>query len=150
MKFNVNQVYSTRSIGDHDCIFHYLIVKRTETSVWIQPLNQWGEVQDSISRKKISLYEGEETIYPEGKYSMCPVLGAKDKNLLASPEKIKLQKEYLDINEKIMEYKEIALELMNNFSGEALKVRMQYHESEYGIDFLEKRLDKLRKQITAA
>jgi hypothetical protein len=66
MKFQTGRKYYCTSICDSGCRFEYSITKRTEKSLWI------GEKRFSI---KIS-DEGE-FIYPEGRYSMCPVLRAE-------------------------------------------------------------------------
>ena len=41
-KFNVNQIYSVRSICNYECIFSYVITKRTAKTVWIQSVNDDG------------------------------------------------------------------------------------------------------------
>ena len=69
IKFEVNKTYATRSAGDHDCIFDYTILDRTEKSVKICV---WGE----IKRRKIHVYEGVERFLPHGRHSMCAVISA--------------------------------------------------------------------------
>ena len=70
-QFQVGQTYSTRSACDYDCIFSFAVVGRTEKTVKI---NYHGKV----TSKKIKIYDGLETIYPLGSYSMAPVLSADD------------------------------------------------------------------------
>ena len=69
-KFEENKEYSTRSICDHDCIFTYKVIKRTEKNIWIQGYGK------EVTRRKVKIYNNSEMIYPEGTYSMCPVLKA--------------------------------------------------------------------------
>lgn len=71
-KFKTDIVYSCRSTCDHNCIWSFEIIKRTNKSVWIK------NIDNNISRKVISIYNGEEQIFPLGKYSMAPILGAND------------------------------------------------------------------------
>ncbi len=71
VSFEVGKTYSTRSACDHECIFSYKITRRTDKSVWVSENGLKPE-----ERRKISTFEGVESIYPDGKYSMCPVLRA--------------------------------------------------------------------------
>lgn len=72
-KFEVDETYQTRSICDNNCIFSYKVIKRTPKMLVI-------ESRGRQYRTKIHLsWNGEEEIiYPAGKYSMAPVLGAND------------------------------------------------------------------------
>lgn len=68
-KFQVGKTYATRSICDHNCIFSYTIVSRTEKTVTIKS-------GDKTTRRKVREYDGAEVIDPLGRYSMSPVLSA--------------------------------------------------------------------------
>ena len=72
--FEVGKTYATNSICDHNCWFIYTVLKRTEKTVWIR--DKFG------NEKRCKIHSGgyykNETIYPQGHYSMCPVLGAED------------------------------------------------------------------------
>lgn len=68
-KFEVGKTYTTRSACDHNCIFSHEILNRTAKTVTIKG---HGE----IIRRKIHIYDGNETIYPYGTYSMAPILTA--------------------------------------------------------------------------
>ena len=70
-KFEVGKTYTCRSACDHDCIFEFAIVGRTDRTVTVQ--DRHGS---KPRRRKIDLIDGVEYIYPCGKYSMCPVLRA--------------------------------------------------------------------------
>ncbi|WP_022669431.1 hypothetical protein [Desulfospira joergensenii] len=72
-KFEVSKTYGTRSICDHNCIFKFTIIRRTDKSVWIQ---RPGETK--IERRKIDIWDGAENIFPHGKYSMAAILRATD------------------------------------------------------------------------
>jgi len=67
--FKVGETYSTRSIGDHECIFSYTVIKRTEKTITLKD-------SDSVKTVKIHIYQDTENCYPEGRYSICPVLKA--------------------------------------------------------------------------
>lgn len=66
--FIVGKTYYCRSICDHECIFTYEIVKRTEKTVWIKSHGK------DVTSRRVKQHEGNEMIFPEGQYSMCPVL----------------------------------------------------------------------------
>ena len=70
--FKTGKRYGTASACDHNCIFKFTVTRRTDKSVWITGESVHNE------RRKIEVYNDEETIYPLGKYSMAPVLGAND------------------------------------------------------------------------
>lgn len=68
-KFNVGATYETRSICDHNCIYSFTILRRTERSVWV-------EVDGEVVRRGIEIYQDAETFYPFGKYSMAAIIKA--------------------------------------------------------------------------
>jgi hypothetical protein len=70
-KFEVGKTYATRSIGDHDCIFSFSILARTEKTVTVN-------VHGKTVRRGISLWEGVEQFKPFGTYSMCTIICADD------------------------------------------------------------------------
>lgn len=70
-KFIVNKMYYTTSIGDHNCVYSFLITKRTEKNVWV------SEYSQKPKRRKIYFNNDDrEFIFPDGIYSMCPVIHA--------------------------------------------------------------------------
>ena len=72
-KFEVGQVYMMRSPGDHNCIWLYKVMKRTEKTITIFDGKE-------IKNCRISKYDvKEETVYPLGKYSLCPILRAENR-----------------------------------------------------------------------
>lgn len=74
LKFEIGKTYSTTSICNSDCVFSYKVVKRTTATVTM--INKFGEQKTYRINKKVSEYRKAESIFPEGNYSMCPVLSA--------------------------------------------------------------------------
>lgn len=70
-KFIVGNTYTTRSICDHDCIFSFKVIKRTEKTVTIT--SSFGTVRRKIG---YDYCDGSEFIAPLGLYSMSPTLTA--------------------------------------------------------------------------
>jgi hypothetical protein len=68
-KFEVGKTYVTRSIGDHDCRWSFKVVSRTEKMITV---SGDGETK----RIKVGNYDGVETAYPLGRYSMAPSIRA--------------------------------------------------------------------------
>lgn len=76
IKFEVGKTYSARSISDHDCVFSFEVVSRTEKSVKIKDL-----CDGSIIMRRIQNWRPEcENISPYGSYSMAPTLYASNPN----------------------------------------------------------------------
>ena len=72
-KFEPGRIYQTRLITDHDSIIKFYVVSRTDKSVIIK-----GDLVPEPKRFKIHSFKDEETIFPWGKYSMCPSIDASD------------------------------------------------------------------------
>lgn len=72
-KFEVGQIYTVRSIGDHDCIWTYIVTARTAQTITI---TDGKETKKCRISKKASEWCGTETVYPLGQYSMAPALRA--------------------------------------------------------------------------
>jgi hypothetical protein len=77
-KFETGKTYFTRSIGDHDCIHKFEILKRTDKSVWVK-------VHGEIVRRAIEIHGNTEAFYPFGKYSMAATITA-DRPLVEETE----------------------------------------------------------------
>jgi hypothetical protein len=83
VKFVPGVTYYTRSLGDHNCIWRFTVVRRTASSVWVTgDFDKAGTVE----RRKVAEYNGAETFSPFGRYSMSPSVyahniadGAKDR-----------------------------------------------------------------------
>lgn len=70
-KFQVGQTYATRSICDHDCIFSFTILARTEKTVTTK-------VHGKTVRRGLSTnWDGTaEAFKPFGNYSMAAIISA--------------------------------------------------------------------------
>jgi len=84
-KFEVGKKYYCYSPYNSDRPYEFEVVKRTEKMVTVK--NSDGE----IKRRKIDTRDNEEIIYPNGKYSMCLVLGSNHV-VTETEEKIKNMK----------------------------------------------------------
>ena len=70
-KFEIGNYYSMRSACDHNCVWTYKVIARTEKTITL--LDEYGKVK----KCRISKWSNkEETVLPFGKYSMCPILRA--------------------------------------------------------------------------
>lgn len=70
-KFEIGKKYSARSICDHNCIWIYEVISRTAKFITLQ--------DDHGKQIKCKIYNqtgicDDEFAYPEGRFSMCPVL----------------------------------------------------------------------------
>jgi|10_taG_2_1085330.scaffolds.fasta_scaffold01829_6 hypothetical protein len=70
--FEVGKSYYCSSLGDHNCIWEYTVTKRTPKTITIKGLDG----ADGSGLKRISAYNGYETVSPLGSYSMSPILTA--------------------------------------------------------------------------
>jgi hypothetical protein len=70
MNFEVGQTYSTRSIGDHNCIIRVTIARRTAKTV--------TTTEGKTFRVGAYYRDGHEMIRPWGNHSMCPIITAED------------------------------------------------------------------------
>lgn len=73
-KFEVGKTYQCRSICDHNCIFSYEVIARTEKMITVR--DDFDKVKRIKIIPKLSEYRNAESCYPEGKYSMCPIISA--------------------------------------------------------------------------
>lgn len=73
-KFEIGNTYTMHSPCMQDCIWSYTVANRTAKSVTVVDEN--GKSINLRINQKVSEYFGTETVYPLGKYSMCPSLHA--------------------------------------------------------------------------
>ena len=73
-RFEVGRSYECRSICDHNCVWKYEVVGRTESTITLK--DQDGKVAKRKVIKGLSEINKTESLYALGKYSMCPVLHA--------------------------------------------------------------------------
>ena len=70
-KFQIGQTYTTRSACDYECIFSFTVVKRTNKFITIT------DNRGNQKRAGIFLFdENIEHCFPDGRYSMAPVISA--------------------------------------------------------------------------
>jgi len=74
MKFETGKTYSMRSACDHNCVWTFTVISRTEKSVTL--VNEKGEKISRRINRTVSEWNKAETVYPLGQYSMAPVLVA--------------------------------------------------------------------------
>ena len=70
-QFKVDNTYSMRSVCDHNCIWECKVISRTKCFLTLKV----SGYRDPI-KCKVSQYEGEETCFPLGHFSMAPILRA--------------------------------------------------------------------------
>jgi hypothetical protein len=75
-KFEPGKVYWARSIGDHNCIFKWKVIRRTDKSIWINELGRPEVKRRSIKVGTRGPLEGVEWCLPQGVFSMCPTMYA--------------------------------------------------------------------------
>lgn len=68
--FEIGKTYTTRMICDADLILTMEVVKRTEKTVTCL-------YQGKVRSYRVHLYNGVESFYPDGRYSMASVFTAK-------------------------------------------------------------------------
>lgn len=72
-KFEIGKNYTHGWIGDAELFTTWTVTKRTAQTVTIK---HGDKVKTCRIIKYLSEMEGAETVYPFGKYSMCPTLTA--------------------------------------------------------------------------
>lgn len=72
-KFEVGGLYTMKSVCDQNCVWRYIVTKRTAQTV---TLSDGKEVIRCRIIKGASAYLNAETVYPLGQYSMAPSLTA--------------------------------------------------------------------------
>lgn len=71
--FKIGNTYKMNWIGDSELKTFIKIIKRTDKSVTIKDMDTGAP-----KRFKINIYDNSEYIFPTGRYSMAPVLRAKN------------------------------------------------------------------------
>ena len=66
IKFKTGCCYSTRSVGDYDCVIQLTVASRTKCFI---------KTTDG-KRLRVNVWNDVETVKPWGSYSMAPVVGA--------------------------------------------------------------------------
>lgn len=72
-KFEIGETYRMTSACDHNCEWVYTVIARTAATITITD----GKVTKKCRiNKQVSEWAGAESVYPEGRYSMAPILRA--------------------------------------------------------------------------
>lgn len=75
--FEIGKTYTTNFIGDHTLFITFMVTDRTAKTVTLQNI-----ITKEISKRKIIDHiikrDGIEAVYPNGHYSMAPILTAED------------------------------------------------------------------------
>ena len=72
-RFEVGKEYSARSSCDHNCVWKFKVVARTEKTVTLVGLNN---NDGGVKRISKAYSDSGEAVLPLGRYSMAPVLRA--------------------------------------------------------------------------
>jgi hypothetical protein len=75
--FKAGVSYFCRSACDSECIWHFQIIRRTASSVWVL-------VDGKESRRSVRVWDGVEKFEPFGRYSMSPVVSADRRSMTLS------------------------------------------------------------------
>lgn len=78
-KFKVGKVYQMRSVCDHDCVWMYKVISRTECTVVLRQMKDgkpYGDEARMRIKKQMTEHRGAESVMPLGTYSMAPILSA--------------------------------------------------------------------------
>ena len=77
-RFVVGKTYAVSSVYDHNCKWYFTIIARTAKTVTIAcddfPISKGGKV--SRINADYTAHRNAETVFPFGRYSMCPILSA--------------------------------------------------------------------------
>ena len=65
-KFETGKTYNGRSVCDHNAVFSLTVAKRTASTVTTTKGKRLG----------VKVLDGEEIVFPMGRYSMAPVIRA--------------------------------------------------------------------------
>lgn len=68
--FNKKGAYETTRTGDSKQVVKVNVTKRTKGTIWF--IDEF----DNTKRAKIHSHNGSEFFYPEGRFSLCPVIMA--------------------------------------------------------------------------
>ncbi len=71
--FEIGNSYSMTYIGDSDLVVTYTVLDRTACTLTI---TDGRNTKKCRINKKLSEFDGNECVMPEGKYSMAPILRA--------------------------------------------------------------------------
>ena len=73
--FEINKTYTFGFIGNSELKTKVLIIKRTAKTITVK-IDKYKEIKTLRINKFLTTYRKEETVFPLGRYSMCPTLSA--------------------------------------------------------------------------
>lgn len=154
-RFEEGKKYYCYSPCNSDCKYEFEVIKRTEKMLVIK------DSDGNMKRRKIDTRENEEIVYPDGKYSMCLVLGSnrmiteeketpaeteqKTDNVISVDFEKKEEKQknikYYEINEEMAAREKSMMSFNDYKKGSAT---MQYRELiDKAADIAEKQKEKV-------
>jgi len=74
-KFKTAAKYSCRSVCDYNTVWTFEVVSRTDKSVTLREVVN-GVPSNKTVTKRVKLFQGVESVFPLGSYSMAPILRA--------------------------------------------------------------------------
>ena len=77
-KFEVGKRYEMRSVCNHDCVWRFVVISRTDKTIRLLEERESQPIMCRI-KKAISEHRNCESVMPFGSYSMAPILSADDK-----------------------------------------------------------------------
>ncbi len=79
VKFTVGNVFECRSVCDHNCVWTFLVTKRTPKTITICEMRDGKLTGTGPAMARIQVHANVETVFPLGRYSMAPILAADKK-----------------------------------------------------------------------
>ena len=71
-KFETGKIYYCRSACDYNCVWNFIVERRSDSSIWIRDVDG----NKPAIRRSIKNWSNVETCLPLGSYSMAPMLSA--------------------------------------------------------------------------
>lgn len=68
--FEVGKTYATRSACDYECVFAFTVLARSAKQITIE------DKHGNVSKRGVQLWDDAEMCFPQGRYSMAPVIRA--------------------------------------------------------------------------
>ncbi len=79
VKFTVGEAFQCRSVCDHNCVWTYIVTKRTEKTITVREMRDDRMAGSGPQVFRVAIWHGVETVKPRGSFSMAPILGADKK-----------------------------------------------------------------------
>ena len=80
VKFTVGDAFTCRSVCDHNCVWTFIVTKRTEKTITVCEVNEDGSLRGTgPGMFRVRVWHGVETVMPHGRFPMAPVLAADKK-----------------------------------------------------------------------